>query len=436
MKLEGLVEQGWMSFGFAQAELAEATEDIAEVTEIGPAELALTMVSLLLLMAFGASMVNWIRLLASGRRPFGMKAFVPVRPRHLPFWSVIYFFVFAGALLFSASLLQGVFLFAGWIDPPAQMADDLLDPQSEPLVATDPLSESADETLPAEPDETSEQPLEVEGPVADETESPAVEAPAISVPQLALSSMGMMSATLITLLLLMLNHRQTISRVGLVPQRGDVWLGFRSALMILPPTMVIMGVVSALQEYSHPVLDALQPEDAEAGPDYAVFGLLFVTTALVTPVVEEFWIRGLLQGGLQRLADWRFERVQQAFAGSPTPADSQTGESTPYAVGVEETDDTFAEEVAAEAEVVTPEAPREMDPSDWTPKAVWPIVIASLVFALMHWGQGLAPIPLFFLSLGLGYLYRQTGSLVPPIIVHFVLNGLTMVMTLIEMSRT
>src|SRR5690606_35129689 len=66
------------------------------------------------------------------------------------------------------------------------------------------------------------------------------------------------------------------------------------------------------------------------------------------------------------------------------------------------------------------EIERDLDTrSDWTPTAVWPIVITSLVFAVMHWGQGLAPIPLFFLSLGLGYLYRQTGSLVPSIVVHF-----------------
>jgi membrane protease YdiL (CAAX protease family) len=71
--------------------------------------------------------------------------------------------------------------------------------------------------------------------------------------------------------------------------------------------------------------------------------------------------------------------------------------------------------------------------NDWTPTAIWPIVVASIVFALMHWGQGLAPIPLFFLSCALGYLYRQTGSLVPSIIVHFVLNGFTMCVTLLQL---
>jgi membrane protease YdiL (CAAX protease family) len=45
----------------------------------------------------------------------------------------------------------------------------------------------------------------------------------------------------------------------------------------------------------------------------------------------------------------------------------------------------------------------------------------------MHLGQGAAPIPLFFFSLGVGYLYRQTGRLWPCIIVHFLLNAFSMI---------
>ena len=56
----------------------------------------------------------------------------------------------------------------------------------------------------------------------------------------------------------------------------------------------------------------------------------------------------------------------------------------------------------------------------------WPIFVSSLCFALVHWGQGLAPIPLFILALGLGYLFRQTGSLIACITVHFLLNFYSM----------
>ncbi|MCH8047083.1 MAG: CPBP family intramembrane metalloprotease, partial [Planctomycetes bacterium] len=55
-----------------------------------------------------------------------------------------------------------------------------------------------------------------------------------------------------------------------------------------------------------------------------------------------------------------------------------------------------------------------------------PICISSLIFAMLHIGQGAAPIPLFVLALGLGYLYWRTGQLLPCIIVHMLLNGTSM----------
>jgi membrane protease YdiL (CAAX protease family) len=51
-----------------------------------------------------------------------------------------------------------------------------------------------------------------------------------------------------------------------------------------------------------------------------------------------------------------------------------------------------------------------------------PILISSALFAAMHIGQGPAPIPLFLLAIGLGYIFRKTGSWVPCVIIHFLLN--------------
>jgi membrane protease YdiL (CAAX protease family) len=439
----GLATASWKACSFlaqsVAAETADSTEstsagevavEAAEVVEMGPTEIALSVLSILILLAFATSLSRWIRLLYRGYRPFGEKAFVPVRARHLPFWSVIHFVVFIGALIFSSSLLQDAFQFAGWIERPT-ITDTVepIDSSPAPVVDSDSPQDVVDEE--DEADSGDVNPLETESDnVETATVDPSEAAPAeaLSVPQLALSSLGMLSATLITLLILCLNHRHAISRIGLIPQSGDVGLGFRSALMILPPTMLIMTLVSIMQEYSHPVLDALQPDEADVGPDYGVFALLFLTTALVTPVVEEFWIRGLLQGGLQRLADWRRSIARESLDAATTSNETLGNE---FAF---EVDDAEAPAGKA-APIATAPVALNADANDWTPTAIWPVFAASLVFALLHWGQGLAPIPLFFLSLGLGYLYRQTGSLIPPIIVHFVLNGLTMVMTLIEMSR-
>jgi membrane protease YdiL (CAAX protease family) len=68
----------------------------------------------------------------------------------------------------------------------------------------------------------------------------------------------------------------------------------------------------------------------------------------------------------------------------------------------------------------------------WRPVSFWPLIGASAIFAFMHFGQGAAPIPLFFLSLGLGYLYRQTGNLTACVVVHMVLNSLTLLVEILK----
>ena len=56
-----------------------------------------------------------------------------------------------------------------------------------------------------------------------------------------------------------------------------------------------------------------------------------------------------------------------------------------------------------------------------------PIVVASILFSLAHFGQGTAPIPLFFLSLGLGFIYQRTHRIWPSIVAHMLVNGLAVV---------
>jgi membrane protease YdiL (CAAX protease family) len=56
----------------------------------------------------------------------------------------------------------------------------------------------------------------------------------------------------------------------------------------------------------------------------------------------------------------------------------------------------------------------------------WPIVISAALFALMHLGQGPAPAPLFVLGLAMGYLYRQTHRITPPLVLHAFFNATSM----------
>lgn len=221
--------------------------------------------------------------------------------------------------------------------------------------------------------------------------SPELTAPSL-VWSIVATSAGGLAAVAITVAWLRIFTPDARRRVGLTVSLDDLKLGLKGALMILPPVLLISGAVTYLVPYEHPVLESLAKI---ATP--SVFLATFVGTALVTPLVEEFLVRGMLQGSLQGIADRESEDEPPWYA-------------QPYA----------PERIAGSP--------------TWQPRAYWPLVVASAVFAGLHiGGQGAAPIPLFFLSLGLGFLYRQTGSLLPSILVHVILNGLTLVVEFLKL---
>lgn len=320
---------------------------------------------------------------------------VPMRSRRIPFWNPSFAIVMLGLMIVLAGLLGHVMpanqqqALENNTPSKTETADTPAEPvaptnSDTPTTSTDTLESDRPE-LPSESTESqasdeSDVPLQANGPP-----KPTAAEPPSTMSLNALIKGGaasVLASILITLILGCLlaakpNGGTLFSELGFVLSVRDVNLGLIATLAILPPTMLVMGLVSMLQEYSHPVLERLNQQ-----PDLTVFATLFVVTALITPVFEEFWFRVILQGGFQRLAD----------------------EHRPSA-----------------------------DSDQWTPTAWWPLWITSIIFALMHMGQGLAPIPLFFLSLGLGYLYRQTGSIWPTVIVHMVLNSLTMLVTFVTM---
>lgn len=453
------------STGVIESSPAIEVAESIEVAEMGSLEWLLVGVSLLILFAFVSSFIKWIALLRNGKRPFGANALVPVSSRPRPYWNAGHFLMFYGfVLLFSVLMSVGAGAL-GYLDLDAlrnaQVQEGTEDAGASDFTMIE-LGEGEDDSVVPAKSNTAEVTTSesVAGGLADPPPVEAVvpESPTISVPQLLISSFAMLFATLATMGLLVLMRprnpylsssgvdgfsnriRFAIPGFGWVPSFRLIGLGLVAAWLILPPTMLMMGAVSALQEYSHPVLDALKPSDSDAGPNFAIFAALFFTTAIVTPVVEEFWFRGLLQGGLQRLADARTDAINWGMTRSSIPAETIPEETMPP---LNEAGDPFQPPqpdagFVKEVPVTSAGLANVADPatrSDWIPNAIWPLVVASLLFALMHWGQGLAPIPLFFLSLGLGYLYRQTGSLIPSIVVHFVLNGFTMSATFLEMLR-
>lgn len=146
-------------------------------------------------------------------------------------------------------------------------------------------------------------------------------------------------------------------------------------------------------------------EDWAAGGLSATGWLLAGLSAVVlAPLVEEFLFRGVLLGWLGRWA-------------------SGAGRAKP--------------DPAVDPDFGFPAEPREIWFEEEPPPAPEPLPIAgrgwrflaangavSLVFAALHGPVWPSPVPLFFLSLGLGVLYQRTGGLVAPVALHATFNGL------------
>lgn len=60
------------------------------------------------------------------------------------------------------------------------------------------------------------------------------------------------------------------------------------------------------------------------------------------------------------------------------------------------------------------------------------VAISALLFAVAHYGQGLAWLPLFALGLVLGWIVRQTGSIVSAVLLHALFNAVSVVLLLVQ----
>ena len=150
----------------------------------------------------------------------------------------------------------------------------------------------------------------------------------------------------------------------------DVGLGVAGALAATPPVYALFFLLTRWFVSSHPLVEMVNKEHG-----LVTFAMSVLSAVIVAPLFEEFVFRVVLQGWLEKVEDER---------------------ST------------------------LPTTRRRL------PAGLMPVAVASLVFALFHFSHGPDPVPLFFLSLVLGYLYRQTHRLWPSLAMHATFNATTL----------
>lgn len=201
----------------------------------------------------------------------------------------------------------------------------------------------------------------------------------------------------------------------------DIKLGFYGFLLFIPPMLLLQAALTTVWEYEHPTMDMVSPES----PLSAIVSAWWAAT-IVAPVSEEVLFRVVLLGWLLRC----FANPHDFFGGFVGGVGGVGG------VGnrVEEQAEPLPD--VSDAGAVNPYTSPTSPPiigAEFKHERTWaPVFIVALLFALVHIGQGPAPIPIFFLALGLCYIYRQTGSVVPCIVLHFLLNTFSMTVYTIE----
>ncbi len=213
--------------------------------------------------------------------------------------------------------------------------------------------------------------------------------------------------------------------------RRDLWIGFLAFLMIVPPVFLLQGILSQFWPYTHPLIELVQTK-----PDPMFFVVSGFSAVIVAPFAEELMFRGWLQGWLEKIPAFRND-PNKLFMGeradnTTPPVDGKKPlppEDVEYSLELSKhsPDNPYAAPTS-----YTVKWEETIDDEHLARPVLWPILISALAFALMHYTQLPAPIPLFFLAVGLGYLYQRTHRLLPCIVVHFLLNAISMGMLLID----
>lgn len=241
---------------------------------------------------------------------------------------------------------------------------------------------------------------------------------------------GMLGAVALSIGHLVFRARATSADMGLTTSgfQQDFKIGVLAFLMLITPVLCIQAGLGMLfpNAGQHPFIDLLQ----EQGDSFTL-GMIFVVAVLLAPPIEEFLFRVVIQGWLER-----FMAVQEMNK------NSGLGEALDEPVHVDLVQDDDGQSLCSAPDGENPYAPpttaaplnglssrsliKERKPpsgaQSWSP-----IILSSILFALAHFGQGPAPIPLFFLSMGFGFIYQRTHRIWPSIVAHMLVNGLAVV---------
>ena len=209
---------------------------------------------------------------------------------------------------------------------------------------------------------------------------------------------------------------------------------------ILAPLVFGMSMVSMLvwKPDPHPLAKAMMDNLTPA-----MVVILAVAGVVLAPLAEELMFRGVLLGWLTRVVLGSKPRVEPRFLDEQSAFSVVEVEAQPELftgpIEFEENHDPFNVYSAPFASIAPPPQLDDTYPeiADF-PRRAFTLSLAnvavSLLFAGMHYKVWPTPIPIFFLSLGLGFLYQRTGGLIAPVALHMTFNGISTLLLFVSVG--
>ena len=214
----------------------------------------------------------------------------------------------------------------------------------------------------------------------------------------------------------------------------QIFRGVVAYPLMAPLVFGVMGLsVLVWGRTPHPVEEAIAQNSSPG-----LVALSVLAAILLAPAAEELIFRGVFLGWLTRLSlggekpkRWIDEELD--FAGPSPIVDDRVPDDVMIAVEPEvSTDDEpwddegrMARSPSPTSVLAAPMAPEIATGRSRTLPLLLSNVAVSLVFAALHGAVWPTPVPIFFLSLGLGFLYQRTGSLIPSVAMHMTFNGVS-----------
>jgi membrane protease YdiL (CAAX protease family) len=241
---------------------------------------------------------------------------------------------------------------------------------------------------------------------ADDPDSRAI---AASIAAFMLSQLVIVGSFFVTISIV---YRATIEDFGLprsiAEALRDVMIGIVTCFAALIPVRIVqwflLWLIGKEDELSqHPLIETIT---SGGGIDIWVMLLACLSAVVVAPVCEEIAFRLLFQGWLEK---WEDGIVRIEPDGGPDEWMIQARNTT-------------LEDSGKPLLMLRP-ARRGVAglPYGWLP-----ILASSLIFGLAHAGYGPEPVPLFFFSLFLGYVFQRTNRILPCIVAHSLFNLVSM----------